>query len=196
MLRLHGAGLLHERLLTFKREYRLRGHAGLGTVPRSVGGVVVVGEVEDIFKVGGVSFSGDAVLMSHRLEPVDHLDWRAAGERGHRAERGCSYEASEWLIQPMSHSTAAQVQKSFKIYLKRSQIQRINISNNILLPVLQWFTVGLDPVAPCIFRWGLQQCENHLDSIRSPAWLSGTGVLYRSWWSCIHMRTEKLSLWS
>lgn len=95
MLRLQGAGLFNERLLAFERKYWPGGHAGLRLIPCSVGGVAVVGEVEDIVKGGSVSFSVKAVFMSSGLDPIDHLDRRTAGGRRYRAERGYGYDASE-----------------------------------------------------------------------------------------------------
>lgn len=50
----------------------------------------MIGEMDDISKVGSVSFSGQTVFMSRRLDPVDHLDWGAAGEGRHKAECGYS----------------------------------------------------------------------------------------------------------
>lgn len=82
---------------------------------------------------------------------------------------------------------------------KRVQIQRVNISRSqFILPVLQLFAV-----APCVFRWGLQQCKPPTDLISSPlpAWFSGTQVtvytvtVYCSQWLCIYMSAKKLSLW-
>lgn len=77
MLRLDGRRLLHERLVAFKRQDLLGGQA-LALLPRPVGGVVVVGQLKDVSVVGRVPLSGQAVLMSHRLNPVDHLRRRAA----------------------------------------------------------------------------------------------------------------------
>lgn len=77
MLRLDGRRLLHERLLAVEGQDLLGGQA-LALLPRPVGGVVVVRQVEDVSVVGRVPFRGQAVLMSHRLHPVDHLRRRAA----------------------------------------------------------------------------------------------------------------------
>ena len=67
MLRLHGSRLLDERVLTFKREDGFAGHA-LGLIPRSVSGIVVIGEMDEI------SFIRQAIFMSSGLDPVDRLD--------------------------------------------------------------------------------------------------------------------------
>lgn len=80
MLRLHGAGLFHERLLTFKGEDGLSSHA-LRLFPCSISGVVVIVEVNYVFKVGSVSFVGQTILLSHGLDAIDHLDWEAGGGR-------------------------------------------------------------------------------------------------------------------
>lgn len=77
MLRLHRRRLLHERLVAFKRQDLLCGQA-LALLPRPVGGVVVVGHLKDVSVVGRIPFSGQAVLASHRRNPVDHLRRRAA----------------------------------------------------------------------------------------------------------------------
>lgn len=74
MLRLHGAGLFHERILTIECENCLGRHA-LRLIPSTIGGVVVIVEMNDVFKVGSVSFVGQPVLLSHRLDSIDHLDW-------------------------------------------------------------------------------------------------------------------------
>lgn len=73
MLRLHGAGLSHERILTIKRENCLGSHA-LGLITSSISGVVMIVEVNYVFKVGSVSFVGQPVLLSHRLDSIDRLD--------------------------------------------------------------------------------------------------------------------------
>lgn len=57
MLRLHGAGLFHERILTIKCENCLGSHA-LGLIPSSICGVVMIVEVNYVFKMGSVSFVG------------------------------------------------------------------------------------------------------------------------------------------
>lgn len=75
MLRLDGAGLLHERILTVKCEDCLGSHA-LGLVPSSIRGVVMIVEMNYVFKVGSVlPFVGQPILLSHRLDSIDHLDW-------------------------------------------------------------------------------------------------------------------------
>lgn len=73
MLRLHGARLSHERILTIKRENCLGSHA-LGLIPSSISGVVMIVEVNYVLKVGSVSFVGQPVLLSHRLDSIDRLD--------------------------------------------------------------------------------------------------------------------------
>lgn len=80
MLRLYGACLFHEWLLTVKCQYGL---AGLRLVSCSICGVAMIGELDDIFKVGSVCFAGQTIFMSSRLNPIDHLDWEAARERRH-----------------------------------------------------------------------------------------------------------------
>lgn len=77
MLRLDGRRLLHERLVAFERQ-DLLGRQALALLPRPVGAVVVVGQLEDVSIVARVPFSGQAVLVSHRLNAVDHLRRRAA----------------------------------------------------------------------------------------------------------------------
>lgn len=74
MLRLHGAGLFHEWILTFKRDDLLGGHVALRLIPCSVSRVAVIRKMDDIPEVGSVSFSGQTVFMSRRLDPIDHLD--------------------------------------------------------------------------------------------------------------------------
>lgn len=80
MLRLHGAGLFHERILTFKGEDGLSSHA-LRLLPCSISGVVMIVEVNYVLKVGSVSFVGQTILLSHGLGAIDHLDWEAGGGR-------------------------------------------------------------------------------------------------------------------
>lgn len=80
MLRLHGAGLFHERILTFKGEDGLSSHA-LRLLTCSISGVVVIVEVNYVLKVGSVSFVGEAILLSHGLDAIDHLDWEAGREK-------------------------------------------------------------------------------------------------------------------
>lgn len=83
MLGLHGACLFHEWILTFKRQDGLGGHAALRLFPSSVGGVAMIGQVDDVSEVSRVSFSGQAVFMPRRLDPVDNLDRGAAEELRH-----------------------------------------------------------------------------------------------------------------
>lgn len=78
VLRLHG--LFHESVLALKGEDGLGGHA-LRLLSGSVSGVVVIVEVDYVFKVPAVSFVGQTVLLSHGLDAVDHLDWEAGGGR-------------------------------------------------------------------------------------------------------------------
>lgn len=100
MLRLHGAGLFHERILTFKGEDGLSSHA-LRLLPCSISGVVVIIEVNYVFKVGSVSFVGQTILLSHGLDAIDHLDWEAGeGEE-------CGYFMT--IQSPVSHSAPATV---------------------------------------------------------------------------------------
>lgn len=80
MLRLHRAGLFHERILTFKGEDSL-GSQALRLLPCSISGVVVIVEVNYVLKVGSISFVGQTILLSHGLDAVDHLDWEAGGAR-------------------------------------------------------------------------------------------------------------------
>lgn len=75
VLRLDGAGLFHERLLTVKREDCLSSQA-LGLIPSSICGVVMIIEMNYVFKVGSVlPFVGQPILLSQRLDSIDHLDW-------------------------------------------------------------------------------------------------------------------------
>lgn len=78
MLRRHGACFFHKRLLGFKGQDGLGGHAVFRLVPGSISGIAVICEVDDIIKVRSVSFSGQAVLVPRRLDPINHLDWGAA----------------------------------------------------------------------------------------------------------------------
>ena len=55
MLRLYGAGLSYERILTIKSKNRLGSHA-LGLLPAPISGVVMIVEMNYVFKVGSVSF--------------------------------------------------------------------------------------------------------------------------------------------
>lgn len=73
MLSLHGACLLHERILTLEREDGLGGHV-LGLIPCSISVVAMVCQMDEVSKVGSVSFSGQTVFVPHRLDPIDHLD--------------------------------------------------------------------------------------------------------------------------
>lgn len=77
MLRLYGAGLSYERILTIKSKNRLGSHA-LGLLPAPISGVVMIVEMNYVFKVGSVSFVWQPILWSHS---IDHLDWMAGGER-------------------------------------------------------------------------------------------------------------------
>lgn len=95
MLRLDGAGLLHERILTFKREDRLGSHA-LRLLPCSISGVVMIVEVNYVVKVGRVSSVGQTILLSHRLDSIDHLDWKAG--RGRRVWLFHDNPVNRWLI--------------------------------------------------------------------------------------------------
>lgn len=58
MLRLHWSRLFHERILAFEREDGLSGHAGLRLFPATIGAVAVICEMDEVLKVGGVSFRG------------------------------------------------------------------------------------------------------------------------------------------
>lgn len=78
MLRLHGSCFFHERLLTFEGEDWLSVHAGLRLIPCSISCVAMVGEMDDILKVGSVSFR-QTIFMCCWLDSVDQLDWGAAG---------------------------------------------------------------------------------------------------------------------
>lgn len=80
MLRLNGAGLFHERILTVKCENCLVSPA-LGPIPSAIRGVVTIVEMNDVVTAGGVSFARQPILLSPRLETIDHLDWSAGGGR-------------------------------------------------------------------------------------------------------------------
>lgn len=156
MLRLHGAGLFHEWVLALERQDRLAGHTGLSLLPRSVGGVAVIREMDDISEVVSVSFSGQTVFMSHGLDPVDHLDRGAAAEM----ETQRRIWLYLWRV-GVTHATneSFQLRESLKIYPEKCvHIRRVNISRNQTISSVQrLLTVGPSPAAPCVFRWGLEQ---------------------------------------
>lgn len=78
MLRLDGAGLFRESILALKGEDCLSCCA-LRLIPCSISGVVVIVELNYVFKVGSVSFVGQTILLSHGLDAIDH--WEAVGGR-------------------------------------------------------------------------------------------------------------------
>lgn len=81
VLRRDGAGLPPEGVLTVTAEDCLRGQA-LGLVPSSICGAVVIIEMNDVFQVASVlPLVGQPILLSQRLDSIDHLDWEAGGGR-------------------------------------------------------------------------------------------------------------------
>lgn len=107
MLRLQGSCFFRERIFTFKRKDRFSGHV-IRLVPRSIRVVVMIGEMNDISKMGGVFFIGQPIFTSYRLDPIDHLDWKAVGEGSQKEACGYGYSSTD-RIQHMRRPAAASV---------------------------------------------------------------------------------------
>lgn len=140
MLRLHGAGLFRESILTFKGEDFLSRHA-LRLIPCSISGVVMIVELDYVFKVGSVCFVGQTILLSHGLGAIDQ--WEAVGVRRVVISWQTSYQ---WVI-PLTFQLLAPTNAP------KNCIWVIISGDHIILILLWILTVNLNAVAHFLLRF-------------------------------------------
>lgn len=186
MLRLHRACFFHEWLLTFECEDWLG-----GLVPCTIGGVAMVGELYEVFKMGNVSFSAHTIFLSSGLNPINH-DWGAV--RGEIQSRkwleGQNDSYCKWLILSMyNYRSLSNLPSEAFSNTKSKHLKKTNHFCSIIT-----LYCGPEPCGFLCFPLRFTTMQADLISTQLSAWFSGRQVLYYSRWSNINMHTMNFQI--